>query len=158
MRSTAITAWPRRRRSAPQGRRRRQLPACSDEPKPPRNLTKSRFDDAKEFALSLGRDASKDSLLRTTSMLRTGLSMTLSLCQVGAPAEEDLVAWGHHWDVCTVPDAVMQRMDPGIVSFVFSCKARTLAAARNVEGCNCRECDCACRVQQLLDAGRVFAH
>ena len=44
--------------------------------------------------------------------------------QVGAPAEEDLVAWGHHRDLSTVPDAVMQRMDPAIVSFVFSCKAR----------------------------------
>jgi hypothetical protein len=43
---------------------------------------------------------------------------------MGAPAEDELVSWGHHRDVGTVPDAVMQRMDPGIVSFVFSCKAR----------------------------------
>ena len=33
------------------------------------------------------------------------------------------MSWGHHRDVGTVPDTVMQRMDLGIVSFVFSCKA-----------------------------------
>ncbi len=56
---------------------------------------------------------------------------------MGAPAEEDLVAWGHHRDVSTVPDAVMQRMDPGIVSFVFSCKARPWRAKLH-KGCNPR--------------------
>ena len=49
------------------------------------------------------------------------------LCpQDGDPGEENLKAWGHHRDLSSVPDALMQRMDPAIVSFVFSCQVRLL--------------------------------
>ena len=49
--------------------------------------------------------------------------------QDGAPAEEDLQAWGQHSSTDTVPDRVMQSIGaelPGQVSFVFACKVSLL--------------------------------
>lgn len=42
--------------------------------------------------------------------------------QVGAPAEEDLKNWGHHPDVLTVPDDIMQKSAADDVTFIFSCQ------------------------------------
>lgn len=42
--------------------------------------------------------------------------------QVGAPAEEDLINWGHHPSVSTLPDDVMQKAAADDVSFIFSCQ------------------------------------
>lgn len=45
--------------------------------------------------------------------------------QVGAPAEEDLSNWGHHPDVSTLPDTIMQKAAEDDVTFVFSCQVHT---------------------------------
>lgn len=42
--------------------------------------------------------------------------------QNGAPAEEDLKNWGHHPDVSTVPDDIMQKSAQNDVTFIFSCQ------------------------------------
>ena len=42
--------------------------------------------------------------------------------QNGAPAEEDLKNWGHHPDISTVPDEIMQKSAADDVTFIFSCQ------------------------------------
>ena len=49
---------------------------------------------------------------------------------MGAPAEEDLVNWGHHPDISTVPDQVMQKAAETDVTFVFSCQVDHLTWSR----------------------------
>ncbi|KAI3777664.1 hypothetical protein L1987_47465 [Smallanthus sonchifolius] len=40
--------------------------------------------------------------------------------QVGAPLEEDLVSWGHHFSPNTVPDTILQASAGNEVTFVFT--------------------------------------
>lgn len=51
--------------------------------------------------------------------------------QNGAPAEEDLKNWGHHPDVSTVPDEIMQKSAGDDVTFIFSCQVWTRVALRD---------------------------
>lgn len=42
--------------------------------------------------------------------------------QIGAPKEEDLASWGHHFSPKSVPDVIFQSAAGNEVSFVFSCQ------------------------------------
>ncbi|CAN4075683.1 unnamed protein product [Withania somnifera] len=42
--------------------------------------------------------------------------------QIGAPKEEDLASWGHHFSPKSVPDAIFQSASGEEVSFVFTCQ------------------------------------
>ncbi|KAK3286246.1 DNA-dependent ATPase protein rad54 [Cymbomonas tetramitiformis] len=42
--------------------------------------------------------------------------------QVGAPADEALKQWGHHFTLDTVPDPVLQQVGKSEVTFVFTCE------------------------------------
>ncbi|KAF3681227.1 Protein CHROMATIN REMODELING 25 [Capsicum annuum] len=42
--------------------------------------------------------------------------------QIGAPKEEDLASWGHHFSPKSVPDVIFQAASGDEVSFVFTCQ------------------------------------
>lgn len=42
--------------------------------------------------------------------------------QIGAPKEEDLASWGHHFSPKSVPDVIFQSASGDEVSFVFTCQ------------------------------------
>ncbi|MCE0481324.1 DNA-dependent ATPase protein rad54 [Datura stramonium] len=42
--------------------------------------------------------------------------------QIGAPKEEDLASWGHHFSPKSVPDVIFQFAAGDEVSFVFTCQ------------------------------------
>ncbi|KAH0681279.1 hypothetical protein KY284_022364 [Solanum tuberosum] len=42
--------------------------------------------------------------------------------QIGAPKEEDLASWGHHFSPKSVPDVIFQSAAGNEVSFVFTCQ------------------------------------
>ena len=60
----------------------------------------------------------------------------LLMLQVGAPAEEDLINWGHHPDVSTVPDQVMHKAAENDVTFVFSCQVDPLCSLAMLLACH----------------------
>lgn len=59
-------------------------------------------------------------VLYSSEVIKRG--QTILKYQAETPAEEDLKSWGHHSDVSSVPDQVVQRLGNNHISFVFSCK------------------------------------
>ncbi|GAX75378.1 hypothetical protein CEUSTIGMA_g2822.t1 [Chlamydomonas eustigma] len=49
-------------------------------------------------------------------------ALAIAKKQEGSPSEDDLQGWGHHSNVCTVPDLIMQRVAGEDVSFIFTCE------------------------------------